>query len=133
MKPSYFVKRLITGLFAVLTMISLWFSTPNAIAAPALLANAGSKAEAKANEDAANTKGFVREARDKVKEAARSNASKIDNATEGDNIISRKAKDDAATIQRRANEDADRTQKAIDNTKNAVEKAVDGIKNAFGQ
>ena len=132
MKPNYFVKRLTIALFSVLTIATLWFSTPNAIAAP-LLADAASKAESKAQEGMSDSKGFVRDVQDKVKEAARSNAAKVDRATDGDSAIARKAKSDAATIQKRANEDADRTQKAIDKSKNVVEKAVDGIKDAFGR
>ena len=133
MKPNYFVKRLMTGLFAVLTMASLWLSTPATIAAPIVLADAGSKAQAKVSEDTSSTKSFVRDVKDKVKDAAKSNAAKVDRATDGDNVFARKAKSDAATIEKRANEDADRTQKAIDTSKNVVEKTIDGIKEAFGK
>ncbi|MBW4441838.1 MAG: hypothetical protein KME10_11495 [Plectolyngbya sp. WJT66-NPBG17] len=129
MKPNYFVKRLMTGLFAVLTMASLWFSTPNANAAPIFFANANKAAQA--TEDA--SKGIVEKARDTVKDAARSNSSKVDNSTDGDSTAARKAKDDAGTIQKRADEDASRTKDAIDNNMGAVKKAVEGIKDAFGQ
>ncbi len=129
MKPNYFVKRLMTGLFAILTMASLWFSTPNAIAAPTLLASAEGKAQATQD----NSKGFVNKVRDTVKDAAKSNASKVDNSTDGDSVAARKAKDDAATIQKRADEDAARTKDAIDNNMGVVKKAVEGIKDAFGQ
>lgn len=128
MQPNYFVKRLITGLFAVLTMTSLWFSTPNAIAAPTLLTTA--KGAAQATED--NSKSFVDNVKGKVKDAAKSNASKVDRSTD-DSAAASKAKSDAATIQKRADEDAARTKDAIDNNMGAVKKAVEGIKDAFGQ
>ncbi|MEA5597240.1 hypothetical protein [Rivularia sp. UHCC 0363] len=97
-----------------------------------LIASVGSEAKQKANEDAENTKGFIRDVKDKVKDAAKSNASKVEDATDGSgNFLERKAKNDAATIQKRANEDAARTQNAVDATKDAFKDAVDNIREAF--
>ena len=85
----------------------------------------------KVGQDARNTKGFVRDTAESVKETARNNANRVSNATDGDNLIQRKAQRDAGRIQQRANEDASRTQGAIDDTKNFVQNAVDNIKDAF--
>jgi cell pole-organizing protein PopZ len=131
MKLNYFVKRCAAAVLSVLTIAFIFFSNP-AVAAP-VLADAGSKVQSKASEDASNTKGFVRETREKVKEAANSNASKVTRSDEPGGFFAEKAQKDARRIEKRADEDAARTQKAIDNSKNAVEKAVDGIKEAFGQ
>jgi hypothetical protein len=96
-------------------------------------ADAGDQVKYKASEDAGRAKGFIRDTADKVKEAAKSNAAKVDRGTDDGSFVERKAKSDAATIQRRAEEDAARTQKAVDNTKNAVESTVDKIKDVFGK
>lgn len=135
MRLNYLVKRCVAALMSVLAIAFVFFSNPAAsIAAPNLLADAGSRVQGKVNEDTANTKSFVRKTADTVKDAARSNASKVDRATDGKGgFVTRKAKDDAAYVQKRANEDASRTQGAINKTRNVVDKAVDGIKDAFGQ
>ncbi|MBW4419584.1 MAG: hypothetical protein KME13_10180 [Myxacorys californica WJT36-NPBG1] len=145
MKLNYLTKTLsmmgrwiVTTLFCVSAIAFVWqgafFSNTSALASPAatLIADAGSKAEGKVNEFAGDNKSFVRDVKDKVQDAAKSNAAKVDQATDDDNPIAGKAKRDAARIQKRAEEDATRTQEAIDNNKNVVERAVEGIKDAFG-
>jgi hypothetical protein len=144
MKLNYFVKQLstlgrwlATALFCVSAIAFVWqgafFANTAAMASPTtnLIADAGAKVQGKASEDAGRTKGFVKDTTGKLKETARKNAAKVDNATDVGSPIGRKAKKDAARIEKRANEDSARTQNAIDKTKNAVEKTVDGIKDAF--
>ncbi len=145
MKLNYFTKTLsmlgrwiATALFSVAAIAFVWngafFSNTSAMASPAatLIADAGSKAEGKVNEFAGDNKSFVRDVKDKVQDAAKSNAAKVDRATDNDSAVASKAKRDSARIQKRADEDAARTQKAIDNSKNVVERTVEGIKDAFG-
>lgn len=146
MKLNYFTKRLsivgrwiATTLFCVSAFTFVWqgtyFSNTAAFASPAstLIAtsDAGDNVKYKTSEDAGRAKGFVENTKDFVKDAAKSNAGKVDRATDDDSAVARKAKNDAATIQRRAEEDAARTEKAIDNSKNAVQRTVDNIKDAF--
>ncbi|MBF2066341.1 MAG: hypothetical protein IGS39_18270 [Calothrix sp. C42_A2020_038] len=144
MKLNYFTKQLsvvgrwvATALFCTSAFIFVWQGTylnTSAFASPAstLIAtsDAGDNVKYKTSEDAGRAKGFVENTKDFVKDAAKSNASKVDDVTDN-NSIARKAKSDAATIQRRAEEDAARTENAIDNTKNAVQRTVDNIKDAF--
>ncbi|MDM9582717.1 MULTISPECIES: hypothetical protein [unclassified Nostoc] len=146
MKSNYVAKQLstvkrwmATALFCMLAIAFVWqgafFSNTSAMADPAatLIADAGDRAQEKASRDAGRTKNFIDDAADKVKQAAKSNAKKVDQSTDNGSFIERKAKKDAATIQRRANEDASRTKEAVDNTKNVVERTVDNIKDAFGK
>ncbi|MBN3879839.1 MULTISPECIES: hypothetical protein [unclassified Nostoc] len=148
MKSNYVAKQLstvkrwmATALFCMLAIAFVWqgafFSNTSAMADPAatLIASsdAGDRAQDKASRDAGRTKNFIDDTADKVKDAAKSNASKVDQSTENGSFAERKAKKDAATIQKRANEDASRTKEAVDNTKNVVERTVDSIKDAFGK
>ncbi|MEH2154116.1 hypothetical protein [Nostoc sp.] len=147
MKSNYVAKQLstvkrwmATALFCMLAIAFVWqgafFSNTSAMADPAALiasSDAGDRAQEKASRDAGRTKNFIDDAADKVKEAAKSNASKVDQSTDNGSFIERKAKKDAATIQKRANEDASRTKEAVDNTKNVVERTVENIKDAFGK
>ncbi|MBW4580204.1 MAG: hypothetical protein KME42_11595 [Tildeniella nuda ZEHNDER 1965/U140] len=147
MQLNYFAKRLsaigrwlTTALLCVSAIAFVWqgsfVSNVTAMAAPATnliaAADAGSEVQGKASKDAGRTKGFVRDTTDKLKQTARTNAAKVDRATDNDSPIGRKAKKDAARIERKADKDSARTQTAIDKTKNAVESAVDNIKDAFG-
>ena len=146
MQLNYLAKRvstigrlLTTALLCVSAIAFTWqgafFSSNAAIAAPSNLiaaADAGSEVQGKASKDAGRTKGFVRDTTDKLKKTAKTNAAKVDRATDNDSEIGRKAKKDAARIERKADKDSARTQNAIDKTKNAVESAVDNIKDAFG-
>ena len=130
-----------TALLCVSAIAFTWqgafFSSTAAVAAPATnliaAADAGSEVQGKASKDAGRTKSFVRETTDKLKKTAKTNAAKVDRATDDDSFIGRKAKKDAARIERRADNDSARTQNAIDKTKGAVENAVDSIKDAFGK
>jgi len=147
MQLNYFVKQLLvlgrwltTALLCVSAIAFTWqgasFSSTAAIAAPSTnliaAADAGSEMQGKASKDAGRTKGFVRDTTDKLKKTAKTNAAKVDRATDDDSAIGRTAKKDAARIERRADEDSARTQGAIDKTKNAVESTIDNIKDAFG-
>jgi uncharacterized protein YjbJ (UPF0337 family) len=146
MKLNFLMKRLstlgrwiATTLFCVSAITFVWqgafLSNTAAMASPTAnliaSADAGNQVKGKASVDAGRAKGFIEDTKNKVKDAASSNAAKVDKATDKDSLIERKAKSDAATIHKRAEEDAARTEKGVDNAKNAVEKAVDGIKNAF--
>ncbi|MBW4548620.1 MAG: hypothetical protein KME25_29950 [Symplocastrum torsivum CPER-KK1] len=146
MKLNYFIKPLsivgrwiVTTLFCVSAIAFVWqgafFSNPVAMAAPTatLIADAGvgDKVQGKVSTDAGRAKNFIEDTKDKVKEAANKNASRVDQADDEGSFVERKAKSDRDTIEKRAEEDAARTEKAVDNTKNAVQSAIDNIKGAF--
>ncbi|MGI2902950.1 hypothetical protein [Tolypothrix sp. VBCCA 56010] len=146
MKRNYLTKGLstvgrflATTLFCVLAVAFVWqgafFSNTAAMANPAVnliaSADAGDQVKDKVEEGAGAAKNFIRDTQDKVKQTARKNASKVDEATDNGSFVERKAKSDKATIEKRANEDAARTEKAVDNSKNAVQGVVDKIKDAF--
>ena len=146
MKLNSFTQRLSTvgrwmaaTVLCVSAMTFVWqggfFSNTAAMASPAVnliaAADAGDTVQEKASKDAGRTKNFIRDTEEKVKETARTNAAKVDRASEDGSVVERKAKKDKDTIEKRASEDSARTQKAVDNTKNAVERAVDGIKGVF--
>ena len=146
MKLNYFTKPLsivgrwiATTLFCMSAIAFVWqgafFSNPVAMAAPTatLIADAGvgDKVQGKVSTDAGRAKNFIEDTKDKVKETANKNASRVDQADDEGSFVERKAKSDRDTIEKRANEDAARTEKAVDNTKNAVQSAIDSIKGAF--
>jgi hypothetical protein len=148
MKLNYFMKGLssvgrflATTLFCVSAIAFVWqgafFSNNTAMANPVAnliaSADAADQVKDKVDEGAGAAKNFIRDTQDRVKQTARTNASKVDEATDSGNFIERKAKSDKATIEKRANEDAARTEKAVDNTKNAVERTVDSIKDVFSK
>ncbi|MEG3931050.1 hypothetical protein QT990_07305 [Microcoleus sp. T3_B1] len=148
MKLNSFTKRLstvgrwmATTVLCVSAMAFVWsgafFSNTAAMASPSVnliaAADAGDAVQEKASKDAGRAKNFIRDTEDKVKETAKTNASKVDRSSEDGSVVERKAKKDAATIEKRASEDSARTQKAVDNTKNAVESAVDSIKGVFSK
>jgi hypothetical protein len=87
--------------------------------------------QGKVNRDTGRTKNFVEDTKDKVKDAARSNANKVDRATDNDSFIGRKAQRDAGRIQQKADKDAARTKDAVDDSKNVIQRTVDGIKDTF--
>ncbi len=146
MKLNYFTKPLsivgrwiATTLFCMSAIAFVWqgafFSNPVAMAAPTatLIADAGvgDKVQGKVSTDAGRAKNFIEDTKDKVKETANKNASRVDQADDEGSFVERKAKSDRDTIEKRAEEDAARTEKAVDNTKNAVQSAIDSIKDAF--
>ncbi len=94
-------------------------------------AGVGDKVQGKVSTDAGRAKNFIEDTKDKVKETANKNASRVDQADDEGSFVERKAKSDRDTIEKRAEEDAARTEKAVDNTKNAVQSAIDSIKGAF--
>jgi uncharacterized protein YjbJ (UPF0337 family) len=139
-KPLSIVGRWIaTTLFCMSAIAFVWqgafFSNPVAMAAPTatLIADAGvgDKVQGKVSTDAGRAKNFIEDTKDKVKETANKNASRVDQADDEGSFVERKAKSDRDTIEKRAEEDAARTEKAVDNTKNAVQSAIDSIKDAF--
>jgi uncharacterized protein YjbJ (UPF0337 family) len=139
-KPLSIVGRWIaTTLFCMSAIAFVWqgafFSNPVAMAAPTatLIADAGvgDKVQGKVSTDAGRAKNFIEDTKDKVKETANKNASRVDQADDEGSFVERKAKSDRDTIEKRAEEDAARTEKAVDNTKNAVQSAIDSIKGAF--
>jgi len=148
MKLNSFTQRLSTvgrwmaaTVLCVSAMTFVWqgafFSNTAAMASPAVnliaAADAGDTVQEKASKDAGRTKNFIRDTEEKVKETAKTNAAKVDRASDDGSLVERKAKKDAATIEKRAEEDSARTQKAVDNTKNVVERAVDSIKDVFSK
>jgi uncharacterized protein YjbJ (UPF0337 family) len=95
-----------------------------------ILANA-EQVQGKVNRDTGRTKNFIEDTKDKVKDAARSNANKVDRATDNDSFIGRKAQRDAGRIQQKADKDAARTKDAVDDSKNVLQRTVDNIKDTF--
>ena len=130
---------LATSVLCALAIAFVWqgafFSNTAAMADPAtnLIASAdlGNQVQGKASEDAGRAKGFIEDTKQKLKQTAKKNAARVDEATDNGSYIERKAKRDAARIQKRADEDASRTKSAVDKTKNVVEGTVDKIKDAF--
>ncbi len=147
MKLNYFTKRLSTAgrflattLFCLSAIAFVWqgafFSNTSAMAVPAanLIASTdgANQVKDKTNEVSRGSKNFIDDVKDKVKEAANSNAGKVEDATDNDgSLVERKAKRDRDRIEKRADEDAARTKEAVDNSKNAVKGVVDSIKDAF--
>ncbi|NJN59455.1 MAG: hypothetical protein HC879_19165 [Leptolyngbyaceae cyanobacterium SL_5_9] len=125
----------VTVLFCVSAITFTWqgtfLSNTTAMAVPGTLVIAATTDTG--SQIQRDNKSFVQEAAEKVKDAANSNANRVDDATDNGSFIGRKTQRDAARIERRANEDADRTQRAIDNNVNAVERAVDNIKDVFSK
>ncbi|GAA6623479.1 hypothetical protein [Scytonema sp. NUACC26] len=149
MKLNYLVKQfsnvgrfLATALFCVSAIAFVWqgafFAKNTAMAAPvaSLIAEAdlGSKVQGKVSEDTGRTKNFIRDTKESLKETARKNADRVEDATDNDgNFIQRKANKDAARIAKRAEEDANRTEKVLETEKNVVERAVESVKDAFSK
>lgn len=104
-----------------------FIANPAAVAAPQGTLIAGLSDDAKANtEDAKRSnKNFVQNVKDKVEDAARSNAEKVEDTLGDDNAISRKAKRDAQRIVNRAEQDSSRTQRAIDKNLDSTKDAID--------
>jgi len=131
---------LATTLLFVSAIAFVWqgafFSNSNAMAATgvSLIAtvDAGDRVKEKVSEDASRAKHFIQDTKDKVDRTAKTNASKVEDATDGNGgFFARKANRDAATIVKRAEEDAARTEKAVDHTKKAVKSTVDKVKDGF--
>lgn len=144
MKPNSLTKQLstvgrwvATTLFCLSAIAFVWqgafFADNSAMASPTLVAtrDAGDKVKDKADDVAEGSKNFIRDTKNKVQDAASSNAKKVDKSTGDDSVAERKAKSDRDTIYKRAEEDAARTEKAVDNNMNAVKGAVEKIKDAF--
>jgi hypothetical protein len=130
------VKRwIVTSLLSFLTIAFVWqgmFLVNNtAMADSTIVAELGDRVENKADRDLSRTKGFIEDTKDKVKQTANKNASKVDRATDNDSLLENKAKKDASRIENKADKDAARTKKAVDKTQNIVESTIDNIKDAF--
>lgn len=78
-----------------------------------------------AEETKRSNKSFVETVKEKVQDAAQSNAEKVQDTLGDDNPISRKAGRDAKRIVNRSEEDASRTKKAIDTNVNKAKDAAD--------
>ena len=147
MKLNYFTKRLstvgrwiATTVFCVAAIAFVWqggfFSNSVAMANPVTsliaTADAGDQVKEKYREDVAKpSKNLIEDTKNKVKQAANKNASRVDQSTDNGSVVEGKAKRDRNRIEKRADEDAARTEKAVDNTKNVVERTVDSIKDAL--
>ena len=122
----------VAALFSVCAFAFVWqgnfVANTTAVAAPSNILIASSTAR----EIKRDNKNFVDDAAEKVKETARKNADRVENAS-GNNgsAEERKAERDVARIQRTADEHASRTKDAIDNNVNAIERTIDNIKDAF--
>lgn len=130
------VKRWIaTSILSLLTIAFVWqgmfIANDTAMADSVFLADLGDRVENKADRDLDQTKGFIEDTKEKVKQTANKNASKVDRATDNDSLLENKAKKDAKRIENKADKDAARTKKAVDKTQNVIESAVDSIKDAF--
>lgn len=121
----------------LLAIALVWHGGVNtsALAAPApqwiIAADIDDQIENQTGQAARGTKNFIEDTAETVKEAARKNADRVDEATDGNNLFERKAQRDAGRIQERANQDASRTKSAVEKTKNFVQDAVDNIQDTF--
>jgi len=126
-----------TTLFCLSAITFVWqgafFVNNSAMAAPTLVASrdAGDKVQDKAQDIREGSKNLIRDTKQKVQDAASSNAKKVEKSTDSDSAVESKAKSDRDTIYKRAEEDAARTEKAVDKSMDGVERAVDNIKDAF--
>lgn len=130
------VKRWIaTSILSLLTIAFVWqgmfIANDTAMADSVMLADIGDRVENKADRDLNQTKGFIEDTKEKVKETANKNASKVDRATDNDSFLENKAKKDANRIENKADKDAAKTKKAVDKTQNIIESTVDNIKDVF--
>ena len=147
MKPNYIRKRLLavgqylaTALVCVAAITLVWqgafFSNTTALAGstPQLFATSGAdQIKGAADKVTEASKKIIRGTEDKVKEAANSNAAKVDQADDDGGVAETKEKKNKNRIERRAEEDADRTEKRAEKSMNAVKNAVDNIKDAFSK
>lgn len=130
------IKRWIaTSILSLLTIAFVWqgmfIANDTAMADSVMLADMGDRVENKADRDLNQTKGFIEDTKEKVKETANKNASKVDRATDNDSFLENKAKKDANRIENKADKDAAKTKKAVDKTQNIIESTVDNIKDVF--
>ncbi|NJK56149.1 MAG: hypothetical protein HC939_09195 [Pleurocapsa sp. SU_5_0] len=130
------IKRWIaTSILSLLTIAFVWqgmfIANDTAMADSVMLADMGDRVENKADRDLDQTKGFIEDTKEKVKETANKNASKVDRATDNDSFLENKAKKDANRIENKADKDAAKTKKAVDKTQNIIESTVDNIKDVF--
>ncbi len=130
------VKRWIaTSILSLLTIAFVWqgmfIANDTAMADSVMLADIGDLVENKADRNLNQTKGFIEDTKEKVKQTANKNASKVDRATDNDSLLENKAKKDAKRIENKADKDATQTKKAVDKTQNVIESAVDNIRDAF--
>ena len=116
------------GLFST-NLVALAYSSTNLVA----VGDLGDKVKEKVSNDTGRAKDFVQDTKEQVQNAAKTNASKVDEATDNEtDFIGRKAKKDKGRIEAKADKDSARTQNAIDKTGNAVKRTVDNIKDSLG-
>ena len=117
MKLNQFTKQLstvgrwvATTLFCLSAITFVWqgayFTNNSAMAAPISIASGdlGDKVKDKAEDVAKGSKNLIRDTQDKVKDAASSNAKKVEKSTDSDSKVEDKAKSDRDTIFKRADE-----------------------------
>jgi uncharacterized protein YjbJ (UPF0337 family) len=128
-----------TTLFCILAIAVFWqsaFLSSSVAMADSninslLLANTSDRVQDKVDKDAGRAKNFIEDTKDKVQDAAKSNAAKVDRATDNGGFFERKAKRDAARIEQKAEKDAARTKRAVDKSKKTLERTVDDVKDNF--
>lgn len=139
MKLNSFTKRLsVAGRWIAATLLFVcatafawqgaFLADTAAMAAPhgtLIASDLGDDAKDSTEDARRSNKSFVRNVRDKIEDAAKSNAEKVEDTLGDDNAISRKAKKDSQRIVKRAEEDASRTQKAIDKNLGSAKDALD--------
>jgi uncharacterized protein YjbJ (UPF0337 family) len=145
MKLNYFAKRssvvgkwVATAVFSVVAVVLLWqspiFMDTAALASPStslMTTHASNQAQGAAEDVRRGSKEIIQDAKDKVKDAARSNSRKVDRADVDGGVSERKAMRDRGRIEERAENHADRTEKAVDDSMNAVQGAIENIKDVF--
>jgi hypothetical protein len=128
---------IVTSILSLLTITFVWqgmFVNNNiAMADSLVLADIYNRVENKVDRDVENTKGFIQDTKEQVKETANRNASKVDRATDNDSLLENKAEKDADRIENKANKDAAKTKKTVDKTENIIDSAIDNIKDVFGK
>lgn len=125
------IKRWVaTGLLSLLAIAFVWQGS--LITDNVALADTADKVENKVGQGLENSKDFVDNVKQSVKQSASKSESRVDESTDGDDgLIENKADKDAARIKSKADSDAASTKDAIDKTGNVIEDAIDGIKNVF--
>lgn len=138
MKPFSTVKNWMGKiLFSFIAIALVWqssfFVDTNAAASPApLFATSGAnQIENTADRVREGSKDLIRDSQKNVKETARKNAAKVDQADDKGSAVERKAQRDKDRIEKRADEHAARTEKAVDDSMNGVKGVVENIKDAF--
>jgi len=146
-KLNHLIKRLSTVRFWMATTLAcvaltvfVWqdafFSNTAALADSMshLIATSGAdQIKEAADKVTEGSKKIIRGTENKVKETARTNAAKVDQADDDNGIAKRKAIRDKNRIESRAEEDAARTEERAEKSMGAVKDVVDKVKGAFSK